>query len=255
MQSSFLRLLSVIGFVFVCNSSNAQNIDIVGLKLGMTVAEAKAALLAYRVDPAIQEQRQYFTYSDGVNHNLKTEDFVTSIGATRQADSNDNFSVFFSPGPKGGRVVAVIRTVASPNNPPVRSKYRDALIKKYGPPTTEGISTIQWDFPAGKIQCIAGPVGTYAPTQPSILKKIYQANIGSRDAPFHHRNVQSLSDCSSYLTYAMPSGDSSLVTQATAVMVDVGGTAEGELAANEWVAGLAEAARKAQASQGAVPDI
>lgn len=255
MRSSYNRFLSVVAFIFFCNSSHAQNFDIVGLKLGMTVAEARAALLAYGVDPAIEEQRQYYTYSDGVNHNLNTEDFVTSIGATRQADSNDNFSVFFSPGPQGGRVVAVIRTVSSPNNPPVRSQYRDALIKKYGSPTTEDMSTIQWDFPAGKIQCIAGPVGTYLPTQPSILKKVYQANLGSRDAPFHHRNVQSLSDCSSYLTYAMPSGDDSLVNLATAVMVDVGGTAEGELAANEWVAGLAEAARNAQASQGAVPDI
>jgi len=53
----------------------------------------------------------------------------------------------------------------------------------------------------------------------------------------------------------MPSGEDSFVTEANAVMVDVGGTAEGELAANEWVAGLTEAARDAQTSKSATQDI
>ncbi len=167
----FPRCLAVLGFLSICNSSHAQNFDIFGLKLGMTVGEAKAALLAHGVEPAIEEQRQYYTYSDGVNHNLKTEEFVTAMAAVRQTNSSDNFSVFFSPGPRGGKVVAVIRTVSSPNNPPIRSQYRDALIRKYGSPTSEDTSTIRWDLPEGKVQCIAGPVGSYLPTQPSILKK------------------------------------------------------------------------------------
>ena len=117
----------------------------------------------------------------------------------------------------------------------------------------EDISTVQWDRPVGKIQCIVGAVGSYSPTQPSILKKIYANNIGSRDASFHKREVKSLDDCASYVTYAMPSGDDTLITNVKATMIDVAGTAEGELAANEWVAGLIEAARGKAKSGGTVP--
>src|SRR3546814_18317813 len=54
-------------------------VDIVGLRLGMTVDEAKAALQAY--DPAItiNEYRQYYTYSDCVTHGLHSQDFVFNI--------------------------------------------------------------------------------------------------------------------------------------------------------------------------------
>jgi hypothetical protein len=65
--------------------------------------------------------------------------------------------------------------------------------------------------------------------------------------------VKSLADCSSYLTNAMPSGADSPVTQARAVLVDVAGTAEGELSASEWVNGLAEQARKAREANSAAP--
>lgn len=234
--------------------AQAQEFDIVGLKLGMTLPEVKSVLKDYGVDPNIQEHRQYYNYSDGVEH-FKTEDFVSYIDAMRSGDSTDNLAIFFSPGPKGGRVVAITRTVNNRINPPTRSQYLDALKKKYGAPTAEDISTVQWDFPEGKQQCVVGAVGSYMPTQPSILKKIYGANVGSRDGVLHNQKAKSLADCASYITYAMPSGDTSLATDVRAVMIDVAGTAEGELSANEWVASLAEQARKARAAKSVAPTL
>lgn len=233
--------------------ATSQDFDIVGIRLGMSVDEVYSALKAHGVDHKnIQEHRQYYNYSDGVT-NLNTDEFISYIDATKNTGSSDSLSIFFSPGPRGGRTVAVIRTVQNAANPPTRRQFLEALRKKYGAPTSEDISTVQWDFPAGKIQCLVGNVGSYQPTQPSILKKIYGANVGTRNGVLHNSKAKSLADCASYLTYAMPSGDDSPVLTARAVMVDVAATADGELSANEWVAGLAEKARKAREVKGVAP--
>lgn len=255
MQTFANKLLLLLIFCMPWSLAHAQSFDIVGIELGMSVEEVHQALAAHGVDQAnIRESRQYYNYSDGVKH-FKTDAFVFFISATKVDDSSDSLSIFFSLGPPGGRVVAVMRSVENRTNPPTRRQYLEALKIKYGPPTSEDISTVQWDFPAGKIQCLVGGVGGYQPTQPSILKEIYGANVGTRDGVLHNQNAKSLSDCASYLTYAMPSGDDSAATTVTAVMVDVAGTADGELSANEWVAGLAEQARKIREAKGVKPDL
>ncbi|CAM3829845.1 hypothetical protein [Rheinheimera salexigens] len=249
------KILFFVFFSIYGLSAHGQDYDIVGLKLGMSVEQVQAALKSYGVDKKnIQERRRYFNYSDGVEL-FQTDDFVAYIYANRNKDNNfENLSIFFSFGPPGGKVVAITRTIENRTNPLTRSQFLTALKSKYGQPTSEDISTVYWSFPAEKVQCIAGAVGGYRPDQPSILKKIYGANVGSRDGIFHIRTVNSLEQCSSYLTYAMPTGDASPVTTATAVMVDVAGTAEGELSANEWVEGLADKARKEREAKAVKPD-
>lgn len=252
-MKTFVKSVLVLMFCMHWNLAHAQDFDIVGIRLGMSVEEVYKALAAYDINEnGIQEYLQHFNYSDGVEQ-FKTDDFVFYIDAFKSTDTNDSLSIFFSPGPQGGNVVAVVRTMENRTNPPTRRQFLDALKNKYGPLTSEDISTAQWNFPAGKIQCLVGAVGAYQPTQPSILKKIYGANVGSRDGILHNQQAKSLSDCASYLTYAMPSGDDSPVGMARAVMVDVAGTADGELSANEWVAGLAEQARKVRESKSAIP--
>tara|TARA_R110001599_G_scaffold353408_1_gene592075 strand:- start:1490 stop:2260 length:771 start_codon:yes stop_codon:yes gene_type:complete len=243
-------------FGIYCHATYAQEFDIVGLKLGMSVAQVHEALIAYGVDQKdIRENRQYYSYTDGVEQ-FQTDAFVTYINAFRNRDgSTDALGIFFSSSPLEGGVVAITREMGNQTNPTTRRQYLEALRNKYGQPTSEDISTVQWDFPTGKTQCIVGGVGTYGPAQPSILKKIYGANVGTRDGVLHNQKAKLLSDCASYLTYAMPSGDDSAVTRATAVMVDVAGTAEGELSANEWVAGLAEQARKVREARGKKPEL
>ncbi|MCB1843895.1 MAG: hypothetical protein KDI09_13105 [Halioglobus sp.] len=253
MSIAFARLILVAVLLSNAYGACAQTFDIVGLSLGMTETQARTALKAHGVDPNLQEQRQHYAYSDGVNHGLTTEDFLYTIDAERRGDTHDALTLYFSPGPAGGRVVAIARRLEMATGAPTRRQYVEALVKKYGTPVEDDGNTLRWQFPAEKIQCIAGAVGSYSPTQPSILKKLYGANVGSRDGVFHNRAVTSLDDCASYLSYALPSGDDSAVTQSTALLVDVAATAEGELAAAEWVAGLAEQARLAREGQGAVP--
>lgn len=254
-MKSFTVKIFLTYMLYICgNFVHAQDFDVIGLKLGMTVEEVHKALKDYDVEPNITEHRQYYNYSDGVEH-FKTDDFVFYIEALKRKENNDYLSIFFSPGPQGGRVVAITRTLENRTTPPTRSQYLNALKNKYGQPTSEDINTVHWDFPVGKIQCLVGAIGAYQPTQPSILKKIYGANVGSRDGIFHNSNVKSLSDCASYLTYSIPSGDDSPVTEARAIMVDVAGLANGELTANEWVAGLAEQARKGREAKGKMPDL
>src|SRR3546814_11174372 len=71
--------------------AEAYDWNIVVLRLGMSVEETKAALKAY--DPAItvDEHWQYFAYSDGVNHGLRTEDFIAYMDAYRQVISDNQW--------------------------------------------------------------------------------------------------------------------------------------------------------------------
>src|SRR3546814_3623284 len=71
-----LGALAVAAGLAAAVPAEADDWNIVGLRLGMSVEETKAALKAY--DPAItlDEHWQYFAYSDGVNHGLRTEDFI-----------------------------------------------------------------------------------------------------------------------------------------------------------------------------------
>lgn len=250
-----MKLFLISMFCVHWTLAHAQDVDVVGIRLGMNTEEVQNSLKAHGIDAKnIKVHRQKYRYSDGVKQ-FSTDDFVFYIDAFKQDGNSDSLSIFFSPNPKGGRVVAVTRTVENQTNPPTRRQYLEALKKKYGPPKSEDTSTVQWDFPGGKVQCLVGGVGAYRPTQPSILKKIYGANVGSRDGVLHNRKAKSLSDCASFLTYAMPSGNDSPATTVTAVMVDVAGTADGELSANEWVAGLEEQARKDREAKGAKPTI
>ena len=256
MNAYLFNIVFPLFFVLFSHAASAQAFDIVGLKLGMSTTQVQEALKAYGVEPKdIRESRQYYRYTDGVEQ-FQTEAFVSYINAFRSRDgSTDALGIFFSANPQNGGVVGVTREMENRTNPTTRRQYVEALRNKYGPPISEDISTVQWDFPPGKTQCIVGGVGTYSPAQPSILKKIYGANIGSRNGVLHTQTVKSLSDCASYLTYAMPSGDDSPVTRATAIMVDVAGTADGELSASEWLEGLAEQARKAREAKGAKPEL
>jgi hypothetical protein len=234
----------------------AAAFDIVGLRLGMTVDEAKAALLAHAADMNITEQRQRYAYSDGVNHGLRTEDFIYYLsGGRKLVDGNqwgdEGFTLYFSPPPGVARVVAMTRNLHNVPNPVTGEQYRDALSKKYGAPTQAASHALRWNFPAGRVGCIAGS-GTYPLTaQKGILRYVFEGGVPSR---FVVGQAKDLSDCASYLEYAVSLG-ASPAKFVTATMVDVEATARAELAANAWVAGLKAAAVKARESKGQGPKL
>lgn len=66
--------------------------------------------------------------------------------------------------------------------------------------------------------------------------------------------AKDLSDCAAYLIYRVSTGTYP-ASNVSALMIDVAAKATSELAANNWVNGLAEAARKARESGAEAPKL
>lgn len=232
--------------------------DIVGLRLGMTLAQARAALQAHDPKVKIEEQRRYFGYSDGINNQLRSEDFVFWLSASRfvvegNQQGSENLTLYFSPKPGEQRVIGIGRIQSGMPNPPTGRQYRDALVAKYGKPSSEDSSgLVRWEFPAGKSNCMTKSVHRLSSGK-SILIPIYGNPTGNPDR-FQKPGVKSLSDCASYLQYTvgLPTRPA---TEVRALMLDVEAAARGELAANQWVSELREKARKAREAKGKGPTL
>lgn len=251
-----LAVLAILTNVPVRAADRAPVFDIVGLRLGMTVDEAKAALKAY--DPAItiNEHRQYYTYSDGVTNGLRSQDFVFYIDGSRKiVEGNqwgsEGITLYFSPTPDDQRVTYITRNQHNTPNPPTGQQYRDALIKKYGTPTDDSSGRFRWVFPAGKVDCTIG-AATYNPSRGKFLKYIFN---GGAPGKFIKRGITDLSQCASYLEYGVGFNAAGPASNMTANMIDVEATARGELRARKWVAGLTEKARKAREAKGKAPKL
>lgn len=123
-------------------AESATAFDMVDLRLGMTLAQAKKALLAY--DPAmrITEERSHYVYGDGAGGTLKTPDFVAYINGDRKvgASGSEGIALYFTPMPGDQKVVAIVRTLHNMPDPPTGRQYRDSLTKKYGKPVKAGES-------------------------------------------------------------------------------------------------------------------
>ncbi|MCF8710129.1 hypothetical protein [Rhizorhapis sp. SPR117] len=88
--------------------------EIAGLRLGMTEAEARAALRA--LDPALRitPVMGVSNYSDGVNPILKTAEFLDRLEGSK-GHQGASFTVYFS-GPAGEvRVIGISRRAMMPN--------------------------------------------------------------------------------------------------------------------------------------------
>lgn len=251
-----LALAGILASFTAHAEDKAPGLDIVGLRLGMTVAEAKAGLKAYDPAAKIAEHRQYYSYSDGVNNGLRSPDFVFYIGMSRKIIEGNQWgdeaiSLFFSPTSNDQRVTAIIRRQHNTPNPPTGLQYRDALIKKYGAPIDESSGRLRWEFPAGKVDCTVG-VGTYSPTRGKFLKYVFQGGV---PGTFNKRGITDLSQCASSLEYALGFNLPGPASNVTATMIDVEGTARGEIRANEWIDAMTEKARKAREAKGKAPTL
>lgn len=236
-------------------AESATAFDMVDLRLGMTLAQAKKALLAY--DPAmrITEERSHYVYGDGAGVTLKTPDFVAYINGDRKvgASGSEGIALYFTPLPGDQKVVAIVRTLHNMPDPPTGRQYRDSLTKKYGKPVkAESGGLVRWEFPAGRVSCLVNDSfgAVFGPGSGTrFLRQIFQGGVPGR---FNKPGIQDLSQCASYLEYNV-----GLETQAaafvTAHMVDVEGYARGELSARQWVADLTAEARKAREARGTAP--
>lgn len=111
--------------------------DVVGVRPGMTEAEAMSALTAHRAGMRIQKRNMSYNFRDGVQQ-INTEAFLHEVWVTYDdAQGREDFRLYFSPLPSASRVVSVSRNV-SLNAPPTQAQLSSQLTQKYGTPTVTG---------------------------------------------------------------------------------------------------------------------
>jgi hypothetical protein len=245
--------LSTIGVVHA-----DDRFDIVGLRLGMTPEEVRQALRAHGVEEArIVEERRAFAYSDGME-SFQTNDFVAKIvGGLRDfvggKERADSFTVYFSPPPEGGRVVAIRRLIENQADPVTGDQFRDALVGKYGQPTERDASALRWLFGNGSKNC----TGSYGYTEKASMVRAVYRSTGNRifTDQFNNPKVKSLDECANTFQYMVRALSDHPAKWVEAVMVDVQGSVKAEQAANAWVAGLAAEAAARRKGQGKGPKL
>jgi hypothetical protein len=128
----------------------APDWDIVGIKLGMTEQQARAAIKARSAQAVAREAMLKFTFSDGAKQQ-DTASFLARISASipSAAGSTDSESLEleFSPPPRDQRVIRVRRTMTLYKDPPALDRILGSLSQKYGKPRrfeTLGIGEKIW---------------------------------------------------------------------------------------------------------------
>lgn len=254
------------------HAADDSGFDIVGMNLGMTYEQVVEALGAHNVQQSdMLESRLFYSYSDGVINNHRTEDFLFRLDASVRVPGNqdqDSFRIYFSPPPDGGRVVAIERSVRTQTNPPTNEQYRNAVYQKYGPPTVAHNNTnvSQWLFGSGSMNCletslnapVAMPVRIGRGRDSSIiLERVFHAS-GSTIMTDRFRNgrVNDLSECANILQYSINGyslGNDRAFNSADALLIDVQSWVNAEFSANAWVEELRQQATAERLGRGTAP--
>ena len=231
-------------------SAFASEYDIAGLKLGMSPAQAKAALVAAGFDPkSLSESMATYRYNDGANGH-ETEAFLDRISAYKREDRNggravDTFNLVFAPPPEGGHLVMIRRKISNPIDPPTVAEYRTALTKKYGKPDVDRTGSPMWFAPRGAVNCMQ--TGTAPEAVDGIM-----LSVNSMKA---RRKITDPSQCASMLEYRMSAVLNGPANTVTAILTDVPGWAKAYLASQEWVEAQRQAAVKARESKASKPKL
>jgi hypothetical protein len=123
--------------------------DIVGLRPGMTEAEATAALNAHRPGMRMQKRNMTYNFSDGVQQ-LNTQPFLYELWVTfDDAQGREDFRLYFAPPPSASRMLGMSR-VMSLKAPPTQAQLGAQLAQRYGPPTVSSKSYSTTNFAWGE---------------------------------------------------------------------------------------------------------
>ncbi len=142
--------------------------DIVGLRLGMSLAEVKRALQAHSQAMVISEQY-------GIVNNVAATKYLSWIIARAPrgapAGSSDAIGVHFPPPPNEHRAVFIERFTGFQNNElPLYDTIRDALTKKFGQPSFANEGMMLWTYNASGTQIVEsstmGRCAKFAPIDP-----------------------------------------------------------------------------------------
>lgn len=132
------------------------NVDIVGIRLGMTLDEVKRAVQAHSLGMRIDEQ-------NGIINNAPATAYVSWLiaksGKGAPAGSSDAIGVHFPPPPNAHRALFVERfTGFLHGQQPLSDAIKEALVKKFGPPSavreSAGDHGLLWTFNAAGVQII-----------------------------------------------------------------------------------------------------
>ncbi len=230
---------AVLGFTATAQAQTSS-FDILGLRTGMTEQEARDALKAVDANAKLRVVTKRYQYHDGIEV-VYTEEFLDRI---ELPDSREgSLTLYFSPPPKEQRVFAVKRSSSGMQNPPTVNQLRDTLVQKFGEPAFADSRFLEWDAKGGPA-CLRQPKRRtlFAPDSGRILKAV------------QNRKIADVSQCAAVAQYELQTAGG-FVQFFYATIADVGAWAAAEQAANQWVAGLAAEAKKAQAGKGSAPKL
>ena len=153
-------------------TASPVNVDIVGIKLGMTLDEVKRAVQAHSPGMQIDEQ-------NGIINNAPATAYMSWLiaksGKGAPAGSADAIGVHFPPPPNAHRALFIERfTGFQRGQQPLAEAIKEALVKKFGPPSavreSAGDYGLLWTFNAAGVQIIdkstQARCGKFTPTDP-----------------------------------------------------------------------------------------
>ncbi|MGQ3095077.1 MAG: hypothetical protein ACT6RP_16620 [Roseateles sp.] len=229
-----------------------------GVKLGMTEAEVKAALVAYDPKGKISASNSSYNYSDGLNSH-RTPAFLSSmeIRVVRLAQWTP-IKVWFS-GPDGpARVIAIARNEGNLPNPVTRGQFLQSLQAKYGPPTAQWSNGMPYWEANGKPSCVRTRSGGQVnfgefPQVTSGHKTLDQA-VGLLEAQQQQPGgfytlPADLTSCGTFMYYTAVDP----VSLYTGGMYDVGAIVATQRARQAWVDKLRSEAVRKREGQGQAP--
>lgn len=248
--SALLVLIASAFLPFPPAKASDQTFDIVGLRLGMTLDEARAAIRKYNPDLAIQPPVKKTVQYRVANTTRKTEPFVSYLFAVSTGKKQkDNIYVYFSYPPGEPRVIAITRLHSNFDPPIPRANYYKALVERYGTPAATQNDTLadqsrrhywyQWHV-GGKVQCLRslpggrevkgqfGSLGATVVERGEILKHIKDFSTGRMLNP----KASDPSDCAALLTYHLSYDP---LFSATGTLIDVAAAAQSEQRMSAWI--------------------
>ncbi|MGE4529675.1 MAG: hypothetical protein AB7D00_15020 [Rhodospirillaceae bacterium] len=229
-------------------STPAAKMDIAGVRIGMTEAEARAALRAFDPSMRIVRTTTRYNYSPGEGRpEQSTPEFFDRLEVRTANGAVDLFTVYFANPPGEARVIAIERpNLPHTQNPPTQQQFRASLTAKYGQPSFLGEGEIVWEE-AGKPRCSFSraqnrPLGGGL-TRERLFPTLSQAQQSRTSILTLPADI---STCGQVLSYVH--GTYGPVTIARASLLDMGAIWAADMRTTAWVNGLkAEAKRKADA--------
>ena len=248
-------------------ADSGSKYDVIGITLGMTVEDAKQKLRDFGIEEqSIYETRMSYSYSDGINHNFKTDDFVYRIIGANKAlykdgkQHSDSITLYFSPPPEGGRLVGLQRLMLNGIDPVTGGQFKQAVIDKYGEPTTANSNTLNWKFGSGNKNCLSASqdgTGVALPDSSknkSILDMVFVKRSGQyRLDLFRVSRIKNLDECANMLEFKLTATDTKPANSVTTTMIDIPSWVSAELAAGAEVERLRKAAVEKREGKGKVP--